>query len=126
MCTSCPGGKAFKHAGATSFPASRRETPPSPCRKKPSPRTASGSSRCQWRPPRQAQRHGLATGPALLLAPALAALTAAALLAAALASALAVAALATPLDRVDVGCLVLILLALHHGNCSAVLMPMQG
>jgi hypothetical protein len=37
-----------------------------------------------------------------------------------------IAALATPLDRVDVGYLVLILLALHHGNCPAVLMPMQG
>ncbi len=74
----------------------------------------------------------------LLLAPTLAALTAAALLTAALAAKLAaplatslaaapaVAALATPLDRVDLGGLVLILLALHHGNHSAVLVPMQG
>jgi hypothetical protein len=79
----------------------------------------------------------------LLLAPALAPLTAAALLAAVLAAtlaaalaaplaaapavaSLAVAALATPLDRVDVGGLVLILLALHHGDRPAALVPMQG
>ncbi len=53
------------------------------------------------------------------------ALTAAALLAATLAVAPAVAALGTPLDRVDVSGLVLILLALHHGDCLF-LMPMQG
>jgi hypothetical protein len=57
------------------------------------------------------------------------ALTAAALLAATLAATLAaapaVAALGTPLDRVDVSGLVLILLALHHGDCMF-LMPMQG
>jgi hypothetical protein len=47
-------------------------------------------------------------------------------LAAPLTTALPIATLATPLDRVDVGGLILILLALHHGNCLAVLMPMQG
>ena len=74
----------------------------------------------------------------LLLAPALAALTAAALLtaaltatlaaplAASLAAALAVAALAAPLNRVDLGGLILVLLALHHGDCSAVLVTVQG
>jgi hypothetical protein len=79
---------------------------------------------------RHARRHGLATGPALLLAPALAALSAAALLAAVLVALLtatpAVAALATPVGGVDVGGLVLILLILHHGDCPAVLMPMHG
>jgi hypothetical protein len=53
------------------------------------------------------------------------ALTAAALLAATLTAAPAVAALGTPLDRVDVSGLVLILLALHLGDCLF-LMPMQG
>jgi hypothetical protein len=78
---------------------------------------------------RLARRHGLATGLALLLVSALATLhtaTLAAALAAPLIAAPAVAALTTPLDRVDGGGLVLILLALHHGDCSAVLMPMQG
>jgi hypothetical protein len=86
---------------------------------------------------RLARRQSLAAGP-LLLAPTLAALTAAALLTAALAATLAaplaaslaaapaVAALAAPLDRVDLGGLVLILLAFHHGDRSAVLVPVQG
>ncbi len=86
---------------------------------------------------RLARRQRLAAGP-LLLASTLAALTAAALLTAALATTLAaplaaslaaapvVAALAAPLDRVDLGGLILVLLALHHGNCSAVLVPVQS
>ncbi len=84
-----------------------------------------------------ARRQRLAAGP-LLLASTLAALTAAALLTAALATTLAaplaaslasapvVAALAAPLDRVDLGGLILVLLALHHGNRSAVLVPVQS
>ncbi len=89
------------------------------------PTDAGGGSR------RLARRHRPAAEP-LLLAPTLAALTAApaptlaAPLAASLAAALAVAALAAPLNRVDLGGLILVLLALHHGDCSAVLVPVQG
>jgi hypothetical protein len=46
--------------------------------------------------------------------------------AARMSAALIGAALATLLDRVDAGGLVFILLALHHGDCSAVLMSVQG
>jgi hypothetical protein len=80
---------------------------------------------------RLTRRQRLAAGP-LLLASTLAALTAAlatalaAPLAASLASAPVVAALAAPLDRVDLGGLILVLLALHHGNRSAVLVSVQS
>jgi hypothetical protein len=134
MCTSCPVAMAFKHPRAASYPASCRELPLSPCRRTPFLRElpvvpANAGGGCHH----LAWRHGLATGSVLLLVPSLAALHAAslgaalpALLAAPLTAAPAVTALATPLDRVDAGGLVFILLALHHGDCSAVLMPMQG
>ncbi len=73
--------------------------------------------------PAAGSRSGALTA-ASLLAAALAA-TLAATLAAPLTAAPAIAALGTPLDRVDVSGLVLILLALHHGDCLF-LMPMQG